>query len=269
MHRDHSDRGQHARDRRLTRREALSSSLVAATLAASCKRSQDGPLVLAVSSSLSELARSELDRCSAPHARGASVVDGATSTLVRQIIAGAPFDLLVAADEGPLASAHARAALSPPRRFAEGVVALAVARSAALQCSLEALLDPAFARVALPNPETAPFGRAAREALVHRGLWDRVSSRILLSDNVRHALTLLERGEVDAAFTARSLLVTRSSQSARWREVPRAYHRPLTHLVALTSHAQGQRRASAEAFARQLEALAPERLRAFGMDPPR
>lgn len=266
MHRDHGDRRQHARDRRLNRRDALVATLA---LAASCKRTQDGPLVLAVSSSLSDFVRSELDRCAAPHARGASVVDGATATLVRQIIAGAPFDLLVAADEAPLVTAHARAALSATQRFAEGVVALCLARASLAQPTLEALLDPALARVALPNPETAPFGRAAREALVQRGLWDRVSSRILLSENVRHALTLLERGEVDAAFTARSLLVTRSSQSVRWSEVPRAYHRPLTHLVALTSHAQGARRASAEAFVRQLRALSPERLRAFGMDPPR
>lgn len=271
MHRRDRDGGEHARDGRLKRRALLACAATFAGLEACGRRAAhgEGPLVIAVSSSLAELVREELRRSTEGLARTGSVVEGATATLVRQIAAGAPFDALVAADEGPLSTPVARAAMPERHAFAEGALALVTSVALASARSIEALAQSDARRIALPNPETAPFGRAAREAIEHLRLWERFSSRVLLAENVRHALTLVARGEVDAAFTARSLLVTRSSPSLPWAAVAREYHRPLSHLVALTRHAQGQRRASAALFLSQLRALSIERLRAFGMDPPR
>lgn len=272
MHRRERDGREHARDRRLNRRAAL--SLVAASAAsAACRpragHGENGPLLIAVSSSLADFVREELRRSTEGLARTGSVVEGATATLVRQIAAGAPFDAIVAADEGPLSTPAARALLPERHAFAEGTLALVTSAALAGVRSIEALAQSDARRIALPNPETAPFGRAAREAIERLHLWERLSARVLLAENVRHALTLAARGEVDAAFTARSLLVTRSSPSLPWTAVAREYHQPLSHLVALTRHAQGQRRASAALFLSQLRGLSIDRLRAFGMDPPR
>lgn len=267
MHRRDRDGGEHARDWRLTRRALLACAALSA-----CRRrgsNGDGPLVIAVSSSLAEFVRDELRRSTEGLARTGSVVEGATATLVRQIAAGAPFDAIVAADEAPLSTPAARTAMPDRHVFAEGTLALVTTTTFASARSIEALAQSDARRIALPNPETAPFGRAAREAIEHARLWERFAPRVLLAENVRHALTLVARGEVDAAFTARSLLVTRSSPSLPWSAVAREYHRPLSHLVALTGHAQGQRRASAALFLSQLRGLSIDRLRAFGMDPPR
>ncbi len=238
------------------------------SLAVGCRGRAPAGLIVACSSSLADFLRAELPRVGDPGARTATVVEGATATLARQLIAGAPYHCVVSADESPLSLA----ALTPlwlqiPSPFAEGAVALVSARPPAL--SLDALArDDRVVRVAVPNPETAPFGRAARQALEARGIWQAVVRKVLLAENVRHALVLVDQQEVDAAFTARSLLVAGLSRRARaWSPVARQDHGPLHHIVAITRHADGPLLGSARALVAHLRGLAPSRLAEVGMDP--
>jgi molybdate transport system substrate-binding protein len=269
MHRRHREVREHARDRGLSRRALLALAAPwSLSLSVGCRGRAPAGLVVACSSSLADFLHSELALVRDPGARAATVVEGATATLARQLIAGAPYHCVVSADESPMAlTALTPLWLQIPSPFAEGAVALVSARPPAL--TLEALArDERFTRVALPNPETAPFGRAARQALEARGLWSAVSRRVLLAENVRHALSLVDLQEVDAAFTARSLLVAGLSRRARaWSPVARQDHSPLRHLVAITRHADGPLLASARALVAHLRGLAPSRLAAAGMDP--
>jgi molybdate transport system substrate-binding protein len=250
----------------MNRRDALTLAAVhAAAWSAGCGTRGQGALVVAASASLGDFVRSELGASSEPSLRAAAVVEGATATLARQIASGAPIHALVAADGSPWTGAGA-AILRPPTVFAEGTLALLWARPP--DRGLESLrADPAV-RLALPDPSRAPFGRAAREVLLRAGLWTELAPRALVVESVRHALSLVDRGEVDAAFTARSLLSSRARPRLRsWTAIDRGAHGPLPHAASITGACPSRHAGILARWVEGLRRLPPDRLAAFGLEP--
>lgn len=134
------------------------------------------------------------------------LVFGASGTLAKQIAEGAPYDVFASASEGFVDQAvHSGACDGATRaRFAEGQLALVVPAKGAL-AKLDDLAGPAVRRVAIAQPQHAPYGQAAKEALVGTKLWDAVEPKLVYADNVGHAHTLVKEGHVDAAIVAASL----------------------------------------------------------------
>src|SRR5262249_25300766 len=110
---------------------------------------------------------------------------GSSGNLTTQIQNGAPFDIFFAADEdypkkliagglGDEASLY---------RYAIGRLVLWVPRSSTLEIGkqgLQSLLDPSVTKLAIANPQHAPYGRAAEAALKHEGIYDRISTKLVL-----------------------------------------------------------------------------------------
>ena len=137
------------------------------------------------------------------------VTYGSSGQFVSQIQNGAPFDLFLSADESfvqrLVASAHADAASVAP--YARGRLALwsRTNRQFDLGQGLRLLTSPAVRRIAIANPEHAPYGRAAVDALRHAGLYEREQSRLVLGENVSQAAQFAQTGNADAAIIALSL----------------------------------------------------------------
>lgn len=137
------------------------------------------------------------------------VTYGSSGQFVSQIQNGAPFDLFLSADESfvqrLVASGHADAATVAP--YARGRLALwsRTERQFDLGQGLRLLMSPAVRRIAIANPEHAPYGRAAVDALRHAGLYERVQSRLVLGENVSQAAQFAQTGNADAAIIALSL----------------------------------------------------------------
>jgi len=133
---------------------------------------------------------------------GAKFSFGSSSTLARQIENGAPADVFVSADEEWMNYLAARDLIVPNSRkvFAgNDLVLIAPAdRPAKIEISrstdFPALLGPR-GRIATGDPAHVPVGRYAKAALENLGLWNAVGNRIAGAENVRVALTLVERGE--------------------------------------------------------------------------
>ena len=89
-------------------------------------------------------------------------------------------------------------------------------------------------------------------------------------ESVRQALSLVDRGEVDAAFTARSLLVTPTPARTRsWVAIDRRAHGGLPHAAAITRACPARYTEPLARWIAGLRALSPARLAAFGMEPAR
>lgn len=137
------------------------------------------------------------------------VTYGSSGQFVSQIQNGAPFDLFLSADESfvqrLVASGHADAASVAP--YARGRLALwsRTDRQLDLGQGLRLLTSPAVRRIAIANPEHAPYGRAAVDALRHAGLYERVQSRLVLGENVSQAAQFAQTGNADAGIIALSL----------------------------------------------------------------
>jgi molybdate transport system substrate-binding protein len=138
---------------------------------------------------------------------------GATGNLVRQIEEGAPFELFLAADEASVARLEkngktegATAALVDGRLAVVAPAGGAVKVDADLAGLKQALADGTVKHISIANPELAPYGKAAREALQKAGLWDQVQPLLVQGENIGQAAQYVTTGAAEVGLVAQSLL---------------------------------------------------------------
>lgn len=184
----------------------------------------------------------------------ASPTFGASGQLAEQIRGGAPFDLFLSADmdwPGTLEEEGAIAAGSV-RPYARGSLVLLVHADAAEEVgSIADLARPEVRKVAIANPDVAPYGKAARAALESAGLWESLADKITPTGSVAQAFLHVEQGNADAALVSRSLVEESRSKVV---EIDPALYPP--RIQGLGIVARSPRKAQAERFAAFL--LGPE-----------
>jgi molybdate transport system substrate-binding protein len=173
---------------------------------------------------------------------------GSTGQLTQQIEQGAPVDLFAAANVSFIEDLEKKNLVIPDTKalYAQGRITLWTREDSPLKPErIEDLARPEFKKIAIANPEHAPYGAAAREALQAAGVWDAVSPRLVYGENISQTLQYAESGNVDAAIVALSL----STQSkGRWVLIPAGLHKPLNQALAVvkgTKHEQEARRFAA------------------------
>jgi molybdate transport system substrate-binding protein len=134
---------------------------------------------------------------------------GSSGNLTNQIRNGAPFDVFFSADEEypQQLIAEGLAAKDTLCRYAVGRLILWVPADSLLdlpKLGIKALLEPSVKKISIANPATAPYGRAAEAVLRHFGIYDRVSSRLVLGENVSQAAQFVESGNAQAGLIALS-----------------------------------------------------------------
>ncbi len=230
------------------RRLARGLALLALSSPATCRRAPaPSPLLVAAAADLSRAFVEVGDAWSRQgHARP-TFTFGSSGLLAAQIAQGAPFDAFASADESYAreAARSGRCDADTLSLYARGRVAIVARPGFAPPRSLAELADRRVTRVALANPEHAPYGRAAREALTSAGAWEAVRPRVVYGENVRQALQFAQSGNADVALVALSLAV---ASGAPYAVVDEAAHAPIDQ--ALVACARGARAAEARAFVR-------------------
>ncbi|MDR6642326.1 molybdate transport system substrate-binding protein [Luteibacter sp. 1214] len=161
-------------------------------------------LVVSAASSLTDAFQSVGKAYEAKHPGTHVVLNFAASdVLLRQIASGAPADVFASADQPAMDKAVEAKAIDVSTRqdFATNRLVLIVPRDASVRVSSPAdLKAPAVKRVAYGDPASVPVGRYTKAALERQGLWDTISAKGVLAQNVRQSLDYVARGEVDAGF---------------------------------------------------------------------
>jgi molybdate transport system substrate-binding protein len=176
---------------------------------------------------------------------------GASGALTQQIQNGAPFDIFLSADmDYPrqlIAGGHAEE--STLYRYAVGELVLWTQKDSLLDVEhrgMQALLDPAVKKIAIANPEHAPYGRAAVAALKHYGVYEKVVARIVLGENVSQAAQFVESGNAQAGFVALSHALAPAMQGkGKYWVVPGEAYPPLVQAAVLVSHSPHRQDAAA------------------------
>lgn len=189
--------------------------------------------------------REALPALAAAHAKaGGARVDttfGSSGKLAAQIANGAPFDAFFSADAGYVADLEAKGLTAPGTRAAYGVGRLALWTAAGsgipVEKGLAALDDPRAARIAIPNPKLAPYGRAAEAALRQAGAWDRVRPRLVLGENASQAAQFATSGAAQLAFVPHALLGAPGLRDGRSWMVPAAWHPALVQEAVVLKRA--------------------------------
>jgi molybdate transport system substrate-binding protein len=186
-----------------------------------------------------------LDEVAAQFARDTGLrvqpVYGSSGQLTRQIEQGAPFELFLSADE-EFVFRLADRGLTPDRGvlYAEGRLALFVPRGSPVAVAADlsgvrsALAAGTLTRFAIANPEHAPYGRAAEQALRHAGLWQALQGRLVVGENVSQAAQFTASGNAGGGLIAYSLALAPTFRDrGEWVLIDAGWHRPLRQRMVL------------------------------------
>ena len=192
-------------------------------LATACSRSREAaPRQLIVASAsdmvnaLPELAKDFQGRT------GVKVVPsfGPSGAVAQQIANGAPFDVFLSADRRFITQLVEKKLIDPSSRVVYAIGHLVLYSPKLRLTELSDLRKPEVQRFSIANPELAPYGRAAKQALERSGLWTEVQGKLVIAENIRQALEMVESGNVDAALTSRSLVSAAATAGGSLFEVP-------------------------------------------------
>ena len=157
---------------------------------------------------------------------------GSSGNFFAQIQNGAPYDLFFSADlEYP--SRLQAAGLSKPGSlyvYATGKIVLWTRANSDIDAAqgLKALADPHLQKIAIANPAHAPYGRAAEAALKNSGFWDRVSSKLVLGENIAQTAQFVESGNADVGIVALSFVLAPALKDrGRYFIIPQSLYPPL------------------------------------------
>ena len=174
-------------------------------------------------------------------------VFGSTGMLTRQIENGAPFDVFAAANVSYIDQLDQKGLIVPgtKRVYARGRITMWTTANSSLK--IETIQDLARAevtRIAIANPDHAPYGQAAREALERAGIWETVKPKLVYGDNIRQTLQYAETGNVEVAIVALSLSV---QSNGRWVLIPEELHKPIDQGIGVLKETKAEQ--PAQAFA--------------------
>ncbi len=132
---------------------------------------------------------------------------GSTGMLSQQIENGAPADVFFAADESYVIGLEqkGRVLALTRQRYAIGRLVLIERAGLPRVSTLADLARADVRRVAIANPEHAPYGRAARDAMMRSGLWSHVQDKLVLGENISQTFQFVQTGNADAGVVALSL----------------------------------------------------------------
>ncbi len=160
-------------------------------------------------------------------------VFGSTGQLAQQIENGAPYDLFASANLSFVDNLAKKNLVVPDSvvLYARGRIVLAVNQASGIQAvELEDLLSDKITRIAIANPEHAPYGLAAKEALQSAGLWEQIQPKLVYGENVRQTLQFIQTGDAQAGIVSLSVA---NVPEITWSLINAELHNPLDQALAV------------------------------------
>jgi molybdate transport system substrate-binding protein len=167
------------------------------------------------------------------------VVYGSSGKLDAQIRQGAPYDIFFSADISlPQQLAKDGLAGSVVKPYAIGQLVLWSATRDASKLKLADLASPSISKVAIANPQHAPYGKRAQEALKKSGLWEKVEPKLVYGENINQTMQFAQSGAADVGIVAQSLVLGLDpAHKGSWTVIPDSLHTPLLQGWIVTARA--------------------------------
>ena len=168
-----------------------------------------------------------------------TLVLGSTGMLAQQIRNGAPADVFFAANESFITDLAAEnlTLRQTNSLYARGRIATVTLKSGGIRINnLSDLADARIRRIAIANPQHAPYGLAAKQALDAAGLWTTLEPKLVFGENVQQAVQFVRSGSAEAGLVARSVANT---PDLHWKLVDDRLHASLNQMavvLARTKH---------------------------------
>lgn len=176
------------------------------------------------------------------------VTYGSSGKLYEQVSNGAPFDMFFSADQSyPEMLWKNGVASESPVRYGKGRIVLWSKVVIPGKFDMDILLDPRIRRIAMANPQHAPYGRCAEETLRYFGLYDRVKGKLVIGENISQASQYVYTGAAEAGILALSLALSppMKQMKGRYFVLPEESHTPLHQAYVVLKKAWGNKGAAA------------------------
>jgi molybdate transport system substrate-binding protein len=165
-----------------------------------------------------------------------ALIFGSTGKHYAQIVNGAPFDALFAADTERPQRLEREGRTVPGSRFtyAIGQLVLWSADPALVDADGRVLATGGFRHLAIANPDLAPYGAAAREVLQNLGLWERLDTKLVRGENIGQTFQFVVSGNAELGFVARAQLAApgQDFDGSAWTP-PRELYTPIEQQAVL------------------------------------
>ena len=245
--------------------------LIILMLAASCAYATAQQITVAAAADLNFALKELAQRFEQKGGNKVTLTFGASGNLYSQISNGAPFDLFFSADEDypKRLVAAGTADGSSLKTYAIGHLVLWVPNGSLdpNRLKMDLLNEASVKRIAIANPQHAPYGRAAMAAIEHYGLKDKVASKLVLGENVSQAAQFVQSGNAQAGLIAMSLAASPAMQSAgKYWELPSDAYPEFKQDVVIVSSSK-QKKAAQEFLDFVLSPEGAAVLKQFGLAP--
>jgi molybdate transport system substrate-binding protein len=179
-----------------------------------------------------------------------NVTYGSSGNFFSQIQNGAPFDLFFSADVEYAKKLEAAGFAEPGTfyTYAVGRIVIWMPASTKVDVTKEgwnALLDASVQKIAIANPEHAPYGRAAVVALQKAGIYEQVKAKLVYGENISQAAQFVQSGNAQAGIIAWSLAVSPGMSDGKTWEIPAEMHPSIEQAAILVNGAKSNKAARA------------------------
>jgi molybdate transport system substrate-binding protein len=169
---------------------------------------------------------------------GVTLTYGSSGNFFAQIQNGAPFDLFFSADIGYPEKLEAAGLAEPGSiyEYASGKIVIWVPAASKLDPGrgLAMLLDPTIRKIAIANPQHAPYGSAAVAAMRREGVYDKIKSKLVLGENISQTAQFVESGNADVGIIALSLAVAPAMKDkGRYAAIPADDYPPIIQAAVI------------------------------------
>src|SRR6202795_1464534 len=166
------------------------------------------------------------------------VTYGSSGNFLTQIQNGAPFDLFFSAESEYPKKLEAAGLTEPGtlREYAVGHMVIWTSRDSgidAAKAGWQALLDQRVKKIAIANPEHAPYGRAALAAMKKAGIYEQVKNKLVYGENISQAAEFVQSGNAQAGIVALSLALFPAMKNGNRWEIPVDSYLPIKQAVVL------------------------------------
>ena len=172
--------------------------------------------------------------------KSVKVTYGSSGNFFQQLQNGAPFDIFFSANLDYAKNLEAAGLTEPGSyyQYANGKIVIWVPNDSKLDLGsgLQVLFDPSIKKIALANPQHAPYGQAAVAAMQKENIYDKVQAKLVLGENISQAASFVVSGAADVGIVALSLALSPPMKSrGRYIEVPASEYPPIEQACVILS----------------------------------
>jgi len=207
----------------------------------SCGKAERDTIRIATSANMKSSMEKLISKFESTNGTKCEMILSSSGNLVTQIRQGAPIDVFVSADVAYCQSLFRDGlAVEEPKVYAIGGLSI-VRKKPVVEKGIAEFNSSDIERIAIADPDIAPYGRAAKEMLITMGMWNEIQSKLVFGQSISQVNHFISTGAVDAAITAESSIQDLKSNTYSWTHVDPTMHKPIRQAMVYLNEQKGSK----------------------------